>query len=134
KGEAEHVRSILRDVTYVLETSHLDDVWNKFNVEQSYLAIVFDEYGGTVGLITREDLLEELFGDVQDEFDEDGTIDIKQLTDNSYRVHGETALTHLNEVLALSLDTMNSFTIGGFFINQLGHMPSVGDEVTVGNI
>ncbi len=128
------LRSILRDVTFVLETNHLDEVWNKLNEAQSYLAIVFDEYGGTVGLITREDLLEEIFGDVQDEFDPDEVAEIQKIDDRSYRVRGETAISHVNDILPVFIDSPDSFTIGGYFINELGHMPEPGEFITVDNL
>lgn len=134
KSDTTDIRPILRDVTFVLETARLDDVWNTLNQEQSYLAIVFDEYGGTVGLITREDLLEELFGDVQDEFDGDEMTEIKKLDENRYRVLGEAAITHLNEVLPIFIDSGTAFTVGGFFVNQLGHLPEIGEEITVDNV
>lgn len=134
QSSSDDLRSILRDVTFILETSHLDEVWNKLNDTQSYLAIVFDEYGGTVGLITREDLLEEIFGDVQDEFDPDGMTEIKKLNDISYSVRGETGISHVNDILSVSIDSQGSFTIGGYFINELGHMPKVGETITNGNL
>lgn len=133
-GQGEGVRSILRDVSFVHEAAHLDDVWNTLNREQSYLAIVSDEYGGTAGLITREDLLEELFGDVQDEFDASEANPLRKIGENRYLVHGEMSITHLNDRLNLSLQTDDAYTIGGFFLNQLGKVPRKGDEITLGNL
>lgn len=134
QSSSNDLRSILRDVTFILETSHLDEVWNNLNQTQSYLAIVFDEYGGTVGLISREDLLEEIFGDVQDEFDPDGVTEIKKLDDKNYRVRGETGISHVNDILPVSIDSPDSFTIGGYFVNELGHMPEIGEVVTNDNL
>ena len=134
KGKTTDVRSILRHVTFIPETAHLDDVWNTLNEQESYLAIVFDEYGGTVGLITREDLLEELFGEVQDEFDQPEAVPLKKLNENEYRVRGDVSITYLNDRLNLSIDTQDAYTIGGFFLNQLGSIPEPGDEVEVGKV
>jgi putative hemolysin len=134
QGGASDVRGILRDVTFVPEISYLDDVWETLNEQHSYLAIVFDEYGGTVGLITREDLLEELFGEVQDEFDDAEVLALERLSDNEYRIRGEMSITHVNNQLHLNIDTSDAFTIGGFFMNELGRIPQTGDEVTSGNV
>lgn len=134
QGQTTDVRHILRDVTFVHDSTFLDDVWKLLNKEQSYLAIVYDEFGGTAGLITREDLLEELFGEVQDEFDATETAPIKKLGDNTYRVRGDVSLTYLNDRFNLSLESGDVYTIGGFFLNQLGHMPETGDELVVGDV
>jgi putative hemolysin len=128
------VRTILRDITFVHETAFLDDIWNTLNREHSYLAIVFDEYGGTVGLITREDLLEELFGEVQDEFDASEVRPFKKLGPGQYRVRGDVSVTHFNDRLHLSLDAGDAYTIGGLILNQLGHMPEVGEEVVIDGV
>lgn len=128
------VHSILRDVTFVHESAYLDDVWNTLNEQRSYLAIVFDEYGGTTGLITREDLLEELFGEVQDEFDESEVVPLRKLGENEYRVRGEVSLNNLNDRFGLSLSDEDAYTIGGFFVNQLGELPEVGNTITFGNV
>lgn len=128
------VRDILRDMTFLHETTYLDDAWNKLNEDQSYLAIIFDEYGGTVGLITREDLIEELFGELQDEFDDSETQPIKKLEGQKYRVRGDVAISYLNDRLDLSINSTDAYTLGGFFLNELGHMPKTGNEVVVDNI
>lgn len=133
KGETD-VHSILRDVTFVHESAYLDDVWNTLGEQHSYLAIVFDEYGGTTGLITREDLLEELFGEVQDEFDESESVPIRKLGENEYSVRGEVSLSNLNDRFGLSLSDEGAYTIGGFFINQFGELPEVDNTITVGDV
>lgn len=134
KGNSPNLSRILRKVTFVYHTTTLDDVWNALNEEQSYIAIVSDEYGGTVGLITREDLIEELFGEVQDEFDGTEPILIEKIDDTSYRVRGDASLSHVNDILKLSLETEDAYTLGGYFLNKLGHMAEVGDEIQVNNV
>lgn len=134
RGDTDDIRSILRDVSFVLETAHLNDVWSILNEEQAYIAIVFDEYGGTAGMITREDLIEELFGDVQDEFDMPEKQPITALDDNRYRVSGAVSIINLNDRLHTNIQSNDAFTIGGFFINQLGHMPKVGDTIVVKDV
>jgi putative hemolysin len=134
EGKSTDVRSILRSMSFVHESSYLDDVWNTLNKDRTYMAIVFDEYGGTVGMVTREDLVEELFGEVQDEFDEGETQPFKKLDENTYRLRGDLSITYLNDRLHLSFDNEDAYTIGGYILNALGHLPEVGDEVVEGNI
>ena len=129
KGEGQDIRPILRDVTFIPETAYLDDVWDTLNEQQSYLAIVLDEYGGTVGMLTREDLIEELFGEVQDEFDPSAENPIRKLDDHRYCVRGEVSVAFINDRLGLNLETENAFTIGGLFLNELGHMPKLNEVV-----
>lgn len=133
-GEATDVRSILRDVVFVPETSHIDDVWNTLDEAECYLAIVFDEYGGTAGMVTREDLLEELFGEVQDEFDEPEMALISRLNETEFRVRGDTPILVLNDRLNIDLPTDGPHTAGGLLLNRLGRLPEVGDEVELDNI
>jgi CBS domain containing-hemolysin-like protein len=133
-GETTDVQGILREVVFVPETSHIDDVWNTLNEAECYLAIVFDEYGGTVGMVTREDLLEELFGEVQDEFDEPEIALITQLSETEFRVRGDTPILVLNDRLNISLPTDGAYTAGGLLLNKLGQLPEVGDEVELDEV
>ncbi|MCB9452725.1 MAG: HlyC/CorC family transporter [Anaerolineaceae bacterium] len=129
KGETKDVRSILRDVAFVPETAYLDDVWNILNEKQAYLTIVLDEYSGTVGMITREDLLEELFGEVQDEFDESETAPLRKVGENTYRVRGDVSVAYLNDRFHLAIESEDAYTIGGFFLKQVGQIPKTGVEI-----
>jgi CBS domain containing-hemolysin-like protein len=134
KAKATDVRTILREVSFIPETAYLDDVWTILNEKESHLAIVFDEYGGTLGLITREDLLEELFGEVQDEFDQSETAPVKKISEHVFQVRGDVSIAYLNDRFNLSIQSHDAYTIGGFFLNQLGHMPTTGDEVVIDNV
>lgn len=134
KGTDTNVRSILRDVAFVPETAHLDDVWSTLNKQQTYIAIVFDEHGGTVGLITREDLLEELFGEVQDEFDQTEITPMEKIEPNVYRIRGDVAVAYVNDRLGIALENEDAYSIGGFFLNELGRIPKTGDELEIGNV
>jgi CBS domain containing-hemolysin-like protein len=124
---------ILRPIPFVPETLPAGDVWRTFNETQSYLAVVFDEYGGTEGLITREDLIEEVFGEVQDEFDHERAL-IEARGDGRYVVRGDMLVDDLNDVLDLKLSHEVANTIGGLVLEELGRMPEIGDSVTVDNI
>jgi CBS domain containing-hemolysin-like protein len=131
-GDA-NLRAILRPVPFVPETLPVADVWNRLNEDQSYLAIVFDEYGGTGGLITREDLIEEVFGEVQDEFDHERAL-IEPSGDGQFVVRGDMLIDDLNDVLDLRLPHEVANTIGGLVIEELGRMPRVGDSVNLANV
>jgi CBS domain containing-hemolysin-like protein len=127
------LRTILRPVPFLPETLPIGEVWNRLNEAQCYLAIVFDEYGGTRGLITREDLIEELFGELQDEFDHEHAL-ISATGDGQYVVRGDMPITDLNGVLDLKLPHNLAKTIGGLVGEELGRVPKVGDIVEVTNV
>lgn len=130
----ESVRGSLRKASFVPETMSVNDVWEALNREHTYLAIVFDEYGGTVGMVTREDLLEALFGEVQDEFDQDEEPLIKKLGEREYEVGGDLSIAYLNNQLDLDLSAEHTHTISGLIVALLERMPEVGDEVTVDGV
>ncbi len=134
KNKSAQVRACLRKVSFVPETTSTNDVWETFNQERTYMAIVFDEYGGTAGIVTREDLLEELFGDVQDEFDTDIDKPITPIGEREYRVYGLVTIVDLNNELNLSLPTEAAHTINGLLVNKLERMPAVGDLIEIDGI
>jgi CBS domain containing-hemolysin-like protein len=127
------LRSILRQAPFVPESLPVVDVWDRLNETQSYLAFVFDEYGGTGGLITREDLLEELFGELQDEFDQEWAL-VTFLGDGHIIVRGDMQITHLNDLLEIDLPHQMSHTLGGLILDILGRVPRVGDTAEVGPV
>jgi putative hemolysin len=127
----ESVESIIRDVVYVPETLPVVDVWEKLSSRRKYLAIVFDEYGGTAGLITFEDLIEEIFGELQDEFDDEMALIARDKEGRIY-LRGDLLIADVNEYLELDLpDTAD--TLSGLVFSKLGRPPRVGDQVTFGN-
>jgi CBS domain containing-hemolysin-like protein len=128
--DKENLAEILRDVVHVPESSPIVDVWETLNRQRQYIAVVFDEFGGTAGLLTFEDLIEEIFGELQDEFDDEGAL---ISVDNEGRVHlrGDLLVDDVNEYLELELpDTAD--TLSGLVISELGRPPEVGDELVVG--
>ena len=122
---------ILRDVTYIPETLPIAEVWNTLNSKRQYIAIVFGEFGGTEGLISFEDLIEEIFGELQDEFDDELPL-ISSDKEGRIYLRGDLLVTDVNEYLNLSLPEHEADTLGGLVFSELGHLPSVGDEVTIG--
>lgn len=127
-----HVGSVLRKVCYVPETKLALAVWNQLQQENSYVAIVLDEFGGTAGMITIADLLEEIFGELQDEFDENEPSLISRGLDGYVRLHGEVLITDVNEWFGLVLPDEEVNTIGGLIMATLGRLPEAGDEITIG--
>ncbi len=126
------MESVIRDVIHVPETMPVLDLWEKLNLGGNYLAIVFDEYGGTAGMLTFEDLIEEIFGELQDEFDDEMALIAR---DNEGRVYlrGDLLVSDVNEYLELSLPDETD-TLGGLIFSELGRSPIEGDEVTFGDI
>ncbi|MGH2541814.1 MAG: hemolysin family protein [Ardenticatenaceae bacterium] len=127
------LRSVLRPAPYVPETAPAVEVWDTLNDERAYLAIVFDEYGGTAGMITQEDLIEELFGEVQDEFDDESAL-IRPAGAGRIVVRGDMLISSLNDQLEIALPTDAANTVGGLVLDELGRVPETGDMVEVGGI
>ncbi|MCL4302242.1 MAG: hemolysin family protein [Anaerolineae bacterium] len=123
---------IVREAIYVPESLPAAEVWNILNKKHQYIAIVFDEYGGTAGLITFEDLIEEVFGEVQDEFDQDELPLLSAEKDGRIRLRADLLVSDVNEYLGLNLPEEEVDTLGGLVFSELGHRPVVRDEVTVG--
>lgn len=123
--------SILREVIHVPESLPIADVWTTLNSKRQYIAIVFDEYGGTAGLITLEDLIEEIFGELQDEFDAELPLVSSDKQGRIY-LRGDLLVTDVNEYLELNLPESEADTLGGLVFSELGRIPEVGDEVTIG--
>ena len=98
------------------------------------IVIVLDEYGATAGLITLEDMLEEIVGEIRDEYDEDEEDDVKELKPGEYLVNGSTKLDDLNERLELNLESEDYDSIGGLVIGLLDHLPEAGEAVAYENL
>jgi CBS domain containing-hemolysin-like protein len=134
KGSVEErpsVRSILRTPVFVPESMTVDDLLHELQRRKVHLAIVLDEYGGTAGLVTIEDLLEEIVGEIQDEYDEEEPM-IVQLTDDEARVDGRASVDDLEELFDISLgleDEDEYDTIGGLIYHRIGGVPKPGDRV-----
>lgn len=130
KGDAD-IQPILREVVYVPETLPVVDVWERLTNRRKYLAIVFDEYGGTAGLITFEDLIEEIFGELQDEFDDETALVARDKEGRVY-LRGDLLVADVNEYLELSLpDTAD--TLSGLIFSELGRTPAEGDQLPFGD-
>jgi CBS domain containing-hemolysin-like protein len=124
------IRRDLRDAVYVPESKKVDDLLREMQARKFHMAVVVDEYGGTAGIVTMEDLLEEIVGEITDEFDAP-TEELERLADGRWRVPGRTPIGEIEEELGCQLDG-DWDTVGGLVFNELGHVPEQGDSVTVG--
>ncbi|AJC49561.1 DNA-binding protein [Allofrancisella guangzhouensis] len=129
--ESEDIKNILRPAIFIPETKKLNSMLKDFKNSQNHIAIVVDEYGAISGLITIEDILEEIVGDIEDEFD---TINenITKIADNSYLVDATTAIEDFNEYFNTSIDDENDFdTVAGMIIQTLEYLPKKGESIVV---
>ncbi len=122
------VSSILtREPYFVPEGKKIDDLLNEFQVKKMHMAIVVDEYGGTSGIVTLEDILEEIVGEIRDEFDHEAPL-VRKAGEGRYVVEGRTSLDDLGEMLGRELSSEDVDTLGGFLYNLLGRVPEEGEE------
>lgn len=126
-------RDFVREAIFVPETASVRNLLQRFRDKRQHLAIVIDEFGGTAGLVTLEDLLEEIVGEVSDPFDHISP-QIQMQSDGSYLVEGLTLIDDVNEHLALNLKDPHYDTIAGFILGRLKRMPRVGDTVDAGDV
>src|SRR5690554_3447038 len=123
------VRSLVRPAVFVPETKRLNVLLHDFRSSRNHLAIVIDEHGGTSGLVTMEDVLEQIVGDIEDEYDEDEEKTIFQTGSNSWRAMGITNICAFNRHFNTALPDDDYDTIGGWLAEQLGHIPRRGDSI-----
>lgn len=128
------IQNILRPVLLVPETITLDNMVRDFKKRQSQMAIVIDEFGGTSGLITLEDVLEEIFGEVQDEFDADEEADIKIINEDTFLVNAMVRLDEIAEYFGVEIIDDDVDTIGGLVVKLLERIAQVGDKVEFQNL
>ncbi|GMR11754.1 MAG: hypothetical protein BMS9Abin28_2595 [Anaerolineae bacterium] len=122
-------REFMRETAFIPEAARVDTLLQIFRARHQHLAIVLDEYGGTAGVVTLEDLLEEIFGEVSDPFDRD--VEIQPLPDGSSIVNGLTTIADVNEHFGLKLSDPHYDTIAGFILGRLGRLATMGDTVVV---
>ena len=119
----------LRQPLYTFESKKLSELMVEMRQTSNNIVIVLDEYGATAGLITLEDILEEIVGDIRDEYDEDEEDELIQLSDGQYLVEGAMKLDDLNHKLNLELTSEDYDSVGGWVIDRLEHLPAQGEEV-----
>ena len=128
--ETVDIEPILRKAYFVPETKNIDSLFFELQKLKQQIAILIDEYGGFSGIVTMEDIIEQVMGNIDDEYDEEEEI-IDKIDDNIYLVDGDVSLDDIDEELGVDLSSESSETIGGFLIDILGEIP---DENDVGRI
>jgi magnesium and cobalt transporter len=134
-GEDFNVRDMLRPVVFVPESKRLNVLLKEFRSNRNHIAIVVDEYGGVAGMITIEDVLEQIVGDIEDEYDFDETEDnIIQDAKGRYRVKALTEIADFNEAFGSDFSDEEFSTIGGLVVSKFGHLPKRGEIITINNL
>jgi magnesium and cobalt exporter, CNNM family len=126
---ARPVRDAVREAVFVPEQKRVAELLREMQQQQFHMAIVVDEYGGTAGLVTLEDLLEEIVGEIADEYDVEAPR-LERLADGSLRVPGRTPIDEVSEALGAELPDTEWDTVGGLVFNLLGKVPREGEAVT----
>lgn len=130
-GEDFEVRDMLRPAVFIPEAKRLNVLLKEFRSNRNHIAIVVDEYGGVAGMVTIEDVLEQIVGDIEDEYDYDEDEDnVIQNADGQYRVKALTEIVDFNEIIGTALSHEEFSTIGGLIVNKFGHLPKRNDEIT----
>ena len=133
KSQEFHVKDYLREAYYTYELKNTSELMMEMRKNSISIAIVLDEYGATAGLVTLEDLLEEIVGDIRDEFDEAEAEEVQMLGEREYLVEGACKLEDLNDMIGLGIESEDYDSIGGIVIEALQHLPSENEEVTLEN-
>ena len=124
---------IIRPAIIIPESKKVEPLLKEFRSERYHMAIVVDEYGGVSGLVTIEDILELIVGEIEDETDEEIEEDIKHLAGQVYQLKALTELADFNDYFNCELDEEDADTIGGIVLHEFGHMPQKGEEISIGD-
>jgi len=135
-GEEEfRVRAMLRPAVFVPESKRLNVLLREFRANRNHMAVVVDEYGGVAGLVTIEDVLEQIVGDIEDEYDFDESEDnIVREQSGDYRVKAQTEIAAFNQVFGTQFSDTDFDTVGGMVLDRLGRLPKRGEAITIGGL
>ena len=133
KAKNGKIRDIMRKPLFVPETKNIDELFKELKSKRIHIAIVVDEYGGTSGLVTIEDLIEEIVGDIQDEHDAEEE-EFAKVGEDSYIADARIDIDELSEKIDIEIPKEDFDTLGGFLIHMSNHIPSIMDEITYKNI
>jgi magnesium and cobalt transporter len=134
-GEDFNVRDMLRPAVFIPEAKRLNILLKEFRSNRNHIAIVVDEYGGVAGMVTIEDVLEQIVGDIEDEYDYDEDEDnILKDANGHFRVKALTEIGDFNEAVGTQFSDEEFSTIGGLVVNKFGHLPKRGDSIVIGNL
>ncbi|HRN25708.1 MAG: HlyC/CorC family transporter [Ignavibacteriaceae bacterium] len=126
------LKEIIRDTQFYPETKKSLEILNEFLTNNDSIAVVIDEFGGTAGIVTMEDIIEELFGDINDEYDIEEVI-CRRISKDTYIISGKVEIDHLNDKYQLEIPSGDYETIAGFIIDNIGHIPKPNETVTINN-
>lgn len=125
---------ILRPAIFIPESKRLDVLLKEFRSSRNHMAIVIDEYGEIAGLVTIEDVLEQIVGDIEDEFDIDEESYIKKVSDSEFRVKAQMPIDEFNDYFHTQYPHDDADTIGGLVAHELGHLPKNGEKIQLGTL
>ena len=128
------IKDYTRPASFIPESKRLNVLLKEFRLNRSHMAMIVDEYGGVSGLITIEDVLEQIVGKIDDEHDEDEEVDIQPHGANRYSVRALTPLPEFNEYFDTEFESEDVETIGGYLLGQIGHLPERGESIAVDNL
>ncbi|MBX4258652.1 hemolysin family protein [Clostridium estertheticum] len=132
EGNSQKIEDVIREIKFVPESLSISELLKVFKKDKVQMAIIIDEYGGTSGLLTIEDILEEIVGEIQDEFDEEVN-EIIKTEDGGYSVDGKVLIEDIVELLSIDIEEENIDTIGGWVYSQLSSYPEVNDKIIYEN-
>lgn len=132
QGPGSNLSAIRREIDFVPEMMSLERLLQRFQTRKTHLALVVDEFSSTVGIVTLEDVLEELVGDIQDEFDQEEP-QIKQTAEDEFEIEGMAPIHDFEELTGEKLETEVVSTLGGYITMAMGHLPKAGEEVRIGS-
>lgn len=127
-----HMTDYLRSVARIPESKRLDVLLAEFRASRNHLAIVIDEYGGIAGLVTIEDVLEQIVGDIDDEFDIDDVSSIVMVTEHRFSMSAQLPIEDFNEYFDADFSDEEFDTVGGLVVHQFGHVPRAGEQTRIG--
>lgn len=134
RGPRVRVREVMRTAAFIPDSKPLDELLDEMQRRHNHMALLVDEYGGTAGLVTIEDVLEEIVGEITDEYDTDETPPVEELGDDRYRVSARLPVSDLGELFGLDIDDEDVDTVGGLLAHELGRVPLPGSEVVAAEL
>lgn len=133
-GEQLDIEQSLRPATFIPESKRLNALLQEFRISRNHIAIVVDEYGGTAGLLTIEDVLEQIVGDIDDEHDPEEVEPIQERDGDRYQVLALTRIEDFNEYFGVHMDDLPFDTVGGLVMHEFGRLPRRGESIAIGGI
>ncbi|MCX4186401.1 HlyC/CorC family transporter [Methylophaga sp. OBS4] len=125
------LRELLRPAVFIPESKRLNVLLREFRARRNHMAIVVDEYGGVAGIVTIENVLEQIVGEIEDEHDFDDDAPILQRNENTYTIKALTMVEDFNEFFETNWSDEDFDTVGGYVVNQFGHLPERGEQITI---